>query len=91
MEGILLIILFIVNVPLVSLLSRVLFRDKEDMSQAVKDTYTPSWYAALKGRYWSHKMNEAQITLMLGLCAAAIVGEYVLILKLFDWLGITGG
>ncbi|OWR29868.1 hypothetical protein CDO73_12350 [Saccharibacillus sp. O23] len=91
MEGILFIVLFVVNVPVVALLSRVLFRGPEDMNQAFKDTYTPGWYAMLKGRYWEHKCNEAQIQLMLVICAAMIVGEYVMFMKLFDWLGITGG
>lgn len=54
------------------------------MSHAIKDMYRPAWTL---GR----QINQAQVKLMVGLCAAAIVGEYVLILKLFDWLGITGG
>jgi len=90
MEGILLLVLFAVNIPLVHLLSRILFRDRNDMDQAIKDTYTPSWYAAWKGRYWEHKMNEAQVKLMLMISVAMIIGEYVLIMRFFDWLGISG-
>lgn len=90
MEGILLLVLFAVNIPLVHLLSRILFRDRNDMDQAIQDTYTPSWYAAWKGRYWEHKMNEAQVKLMLMISVAMIVGEYVLIMRFFDWLGISG-
>ncbi|WP_172254323.1 hypothetical protein [Saccharibacillus deserti] len=83
MEGILLIVLFVVNIPLVNLLSRILFRDRKDMEQAVKDTYRPGWSL-------NHAINESQVMLMVALCAIAIVGEYVLIMRLFDWLGITG-
>ena len=82
MEGILLLVLFVVNVPLVGLLSRILFRDSKDMEQAVKDTYRPGWS-------WRHMVNESQVMLMVALCAIAIVGEYVLIMRLFDWIGIT--
>ena len=42
MEGILLLVLFAVNIPLIHFLSRILFRDRNDMDQAIQDTYTPS-------------------------------------------------
>ncbi|WP_242835652.1 hypothetical protein [Ruminiclostridium josui] len=79
MESIVAIILLIANIPVYKKILRCIFRDREDINDAIKYSFTPDLFSLFKGNYWKDKMGEAKISAFVFCCVAVVVIEFLII------------
>lgn len=82
------IVLFIINIPLYKFLAQLIFTDNEEMREAVKYTFTPDIFSLFKGRYFTDIFCEIKLFFFCFCCAAVVAGEFFLIQKVLNLIGI---
>lgn len=76
------VILVALNIPVFVFIWRKLFGDFEDFLECVRFWLTPDWISALQGEWSEDFWAELKLFGYLILCAGAVLGEHVALLKL---------
>lgn len=79
MEPIIAIVLLVANIPVYKKILRIIFRDREDVNDSIKYSFTPDLFSFFKGNYWKDKIGEAKITAFIFCCVSVVVIELLII------------
>ena len=79
LEPILAIVLLVANIPIYKKILRFIFRDKEDINDSIKYSFTPDLFSFFKGNYWKDKVGEAKLSVFIFCCVAVVVIEILII------------
>ncbi len=79
MEPIIAIVLLVANIPVYKKILRLIFRDRDDINDSIKYSFTPDLFSLFKGNYWKDKVGEAKITAFIFCCVAIVVIELLII------------
>ncbi len=79
MEPIIAIVLLVANIPVYKKILRLIFRDREDINDSIKYTFTPDLFSLFKGNYWKDRVGEAKLSLFIFSCVAVVVVELLII------------
>jgi len=79
----LLAVLVIVNIPVFLYIGKYWFDGWDGFWECVGYWIRPDILSALTGEFWDDWWGELKLALFLGVCAAVVYGEYILIGKFF--------
>lgn len=85
LEGIAVIVLILVNIPVYRFLFRLFFVDEEDYDKSVKYVFTPNLLSLFRGEYFKDRMATARLKFYIFLCAIVVILEYLLLDKAMDY------
>lgn len=83
-ELIMIIVLFLLNIPLYKFLFRIFFVDENDYNESIRHTFTPNIISFFRGEYWKDRINTARLQFFILICIGIVVLEYILLNKLID-------
>ncbi len=79
MEPIIAIVLLIANIPVYKKILWFIFRDREDINNSIKYSFTPDLFSFFKGEYWKDRVSEAKLTAFIFSCVVVVVVELLII------------
>lgn len=79
------IILFILNIPVFKFIYRMFFSDPNEYNESVRYTFTPNIVSLFRGQYWKDKIGTARLQFFILLCLLVIFLEYTLVNKVIDY------
>ncbi len=79
MEPIIAIVLLIANIPVYKKILWFIFRDREDINDSIKYSFTPDLFSFFKGNYWKDRVGEAKLTAFIFSCVVVVVVELLII------------
>ncbi|AEY65819.1 hypothetical protein [Clostridium sp. BNL1100] len=79
MEPIIAIVLLVANIPVYRKILQLIFRDRKDIDDSIKYSFTPDLFSLFKGNYWKDKIGEAKLTAFIFCCVAVVIIELLII------------
>lgn len=86
MNGVIAIVLLVVNIPVYKFLYKLFFRNEDDFQESVRYTFTPNLYSLFKGEYFKDRMAEARLSFFVVCCVLVVMAQYFMIQAVIDWL-----
>ena len=75
--------LVILNIPMFLVVVKLFFDDWDGFRDALKFSFTPDIISMVRGEWAQVYLAEMKLFLCLAFCAAAVIGEYQLISRMF--------
>lgn len=60
-ELVMIIVLFLLNIPIYKFLFRIFFVDENDYNESIRHTFTPNIISFFRGEYWKDRINTARL------------------------------
>lgn len=83
-ELVMIIVLFLLNIPIYKFLFRIFFVDENDYNESIRHTFTPNIISFFRGEYWKDRINTARLQFFILFCIGIVVLEYIVLNKLID-------
>jgi len=83
-ELVMIIVLFLLNIPIYKFLFRIFFVDENDYNESIRHTFTPNIISFFRGEYWKDRINTARLQFFILICIGIVVLEYIVLNKLID-------
>lgn len=83
-ELVIIIVLFLLNIPIYKFLFRIFFVDENDYNESIRHTFTPNIISFFRGEYLKDRINTARLQFFILICIGIVVLEYIVLNKLID-------
>ncbi|MGG1638675.1 hypothetical protein MHH56_11635 [Paenibacillus sp. FSL K6-3182] len=83
-ELVMIIVLFLLNIPIYKFLFRIFFVDENDYNESIRHTFTPNIISFFRGEYWKDRINTARLQFFILICIGIVVLEYIVLNKIID-------
>ena len=79
MNGIIIFVLIIINVPIFKFIYKLSFINNDDFKKSVKYSFTPDIISLFRGEYWKDRFGEAKIGFFILACVLVVILEVFII------------